>query len=140
MSLLYVSSTLGVTTSVHLMKGGSPIIFNRNICFIIMKQIKHQMEAVSLVHNQDRSIHICTYICPCIYSQNLGKLYIFSYFENIFSIKSGCRTNKSFGLCWCLCVSISFTGILYQLTAKKCYHLVGCQSERLNSLAILHIH
>lgn len=91
-SLLYVA-TLGVTTSAHLMKGGSPIIFSRNMDLITIKQLtntkwkRYHWRTIRTVAS------ISAHIRPCIYSGNLGILYIFFYFESIFSIKSGWQIN-----------------------------------------------
>lgn len=88
-SLLYVA-TLGVTTSVHLMKGGSPIIFSRNMDLIIIKQLtntkwkRYHWRTIRTVAS------ISAHVRPC---GNLGILYIFFYFESIFSIKSGWQIN-----------------------------------------------
>lgn len=136
-SLLYVA-TLGVTTSVHLMKGGSPIIFSRNIDLIIIKQLtntkwkRYHWRTIM----QDCSIHICTYT-PVYIQRKSGNIIFFFYFESIFSIKSGWQIN--------LLDYISVSVLVFPLSitilsadCKKRYS--GVTDEGLNSLVILHIH
>lgn len=137
-SLLYVA-TLGVTTSVHLMKGGSPIIFSRNMDLIIIKQLtntkwkRYHWRTIRTVAS------IAAHIRPCIYSGNLGILYIFFYFESIFSIKSGWQINLlDYISVSVLVFPLILSIIILSADCKKRYS--GVTDEGLNSLVILHIH
>lgn len=135
-NLLYVA-TLGVTTSVHLMKGGSPIIFSRNMDLIIIKQLtntkwkRYHWRTIRTVAS------ISAHIRPCIYSGNLGILYIFFYFESIFSIKSGWQINLLDYISVSVLVFPSSI-IILSADCKKRYS--GVTDEGLNSLVILLIH